>query len=50
MDKNKKTEQHRCYSCRKVLKNKKKIFCKDCETKPDRAKSSISTFTIYHKV
>ena len=48
--KKEKKEVPRCYSCRKVLKTKKKLFCKDCETKPDRAKSSIGTFVIYTKI
>ena len=37
----------KCYTCRKALKDEKKVFCKSCEKKP---RSTSSTLIIWNKV
>lgn len=38
-----KVDNKKCYSCRKPIKGKK-LFCKECEDKPEARKTMASTF------
>jgi predicted amidophosphoribosyltransferase len=45
----KKKKENRCWACRKKIAEGK-LFCKECEKKPEARKSGTSTYVIYHKV